>query len=267
MKHISIFCVNYNSYEELSNYLFSLEQAAIFIDGKACVDVFVADNTDKDFKDITGIEYEHINVSVYSFHQNLGYFGAINRMMKTVDITKYDYFVISNVDLVVDKSFFQVLCQLQVRNDIGWIAPQIYSKEESRDRNPKIQERYSLRKLEILRLFYKYPIINRIYTLTAYRRKKYQQYSTSMTIYGGHGSFIILTKQYIESCGIIDYPVFLFGEELYLAEKCRKSKLKVVYEPSLKVVDSEHTSTGKLKGCFYNKCNLESLDYIIRTYY
>lgn len=265
MKNISIFCVNYGSYEELSNYLCSIEQAINSVRGIAHIDVFIADNTETNIKTIN--DNYNINIKIFYYHKNYGYFGAINHMMKTVYMKDYDYIIISNVDITVDNNIFTELLKQQ-HNNIGWIAPQIYSKVETRDRNPKILERYSLRKLKILKLFYKYPLLNFIYTTTVYKGKKYKKNNIEHTmIYGGHGSFIILTKQYFENCGIIDYPIFLFGEELYLAEKCRQHGLTVRYEPSIKVIDNEHTSTRKMKSAFYNKCNFEAIDYIIRTFY
>jgi GT2 family glycosyltransferase len=94
-----------------------------------------------------------------------------------------------------------------------------------------------------------------------------------MDIYAGHGSFILLTRAYFEKCGMIDYPVFLFGEELYLAEECRKHSLRVIYRPEICIYDSEHVSTSKLKKTlpfkktFYYQCNSDAIDYILANYY
>lgn len=58
-----------------------------------------------------------------------------------------------------------------------------------------------------------------------------------------------------------------FGEEIYLAEKCRVNGLTVYYDPEIKVVDREHASTSKMPSRFYTKCNVEALSYIIRAFY
>ena len=205
-------------------------------------------------------------VKVFAYNKNLGYFGAVKRMMREAPPVDSDFVIISNVDVVMDESALVKLCGLRLRDDIGWIAPQIYSTSENRDRNPKIVNRYSLRKLRLLRLLFKYPLLNMLYKATLYKRKKLQTHVAG-EIYGGHGSFIILTKEYYKRCGCIDYPVFLFGEEIYLAEQCLRSKLKVVYEPEVRIVDSDHASTGKMPSRFYCKCNAEALGYIIRTFY
>ena len=87
------------------------------------------------------------------------------------------------------------------------------------------------------------------------------------SVYAGHGSFIILTQAYLRRCGTIDYPVFLFCEELYLAEMCRRNGLAVVYVPHIRVNDTEHVSVGKMAHRDYCRHNLEAVSYIIRHFY
>lgn len=245
MKKIAIFCVSYQSDKERDRYLASINEAKIKADNKVSIDIFVANNTKED---------------------NPGYFGAIKRLMQQVNAKDYDYSIISNVDLMLEENFFQKLADYNCSEDTGWIAPQIWSNLEERDRNPKVLNRYSLKKLQILKTFYQFPILDTLYTSTFYKKKKYESHQAGQ-IYAGHGSFIILTRRFFELCGKIDYPVFLFCEEIYLAEMCRKAGLKVLYEPSLIVKDTEHASTGRMNHGFYCRCNYEAMQYIIKTFY
>lgn len=245
MKKIAIFCVSYYSDQERETYLSTIRNAAKKASNIVDVDIFVSNNTSDD---------------------NPGYFGAIKRLMEQVDVQKYDYSIISNVDLMLEKVFFERLAEYKCSEDTGWIAPQIWSNLEKRDRNPKVLNRYSLKKLQILKTFYKYSILDKLYTNTFYKKKKYESHQPGQ-IYAGHGSFIILTRRFFELNGKIDYPVFLFCEEIYLAELCRKAGLKVLYEPSLIVKDTEHASTGKMDHSFYCRCNYEAMQYIIKTFY
>jgi GT2 family glycosyltransferase len=245
MKHIALFCVSYESDKELDYYRQSLNKAVEKAKGKICLDFFVAHN---------------------SRGNNPGYFGAIKRLMADVDIKEYDYTIISNVDLTVEEDFFLKLADYTCDENIGWIAPQIWSNLEKRDRNPKILERYSQRKLNILKLFYQFPILETLYTHTIYRQKKFESHPAGR-IYAGHGSFIILTREYFKRCGKIDYPIFLFCEEIYLAEMCQKAGLYVKYEPTIKIIDTELISTGKMKHSHYCRCNYEAMQYIIKSFY
>ena len=246
MKRVAVFCVSYMSDKERDIYLASIDNAIKVAADEVTVDVFVANNTAED---------------------NPGYFGAVNKLMKQVYLSDYDYSIISNVDLTLEQDFFQTLVEYDCPKDTGWIAPQIWSDLEKRDRNPARLVRPSLTKMRILKSFYQIPILDTIYHKTVYRRKKYYTKSAEGTIYAGHGSLIILTKNYFQKCGIIDYPVFLFCEELFLAENCRKAGLKVVYEPSIKVKDKEHVSIRKMSHKDYCSYNLEAMNYIISNFY
>ena len=115
MKRIAILCVSYNSDKERDKYIASINAAAKNASEKVNVDIIIANNT----KD-----------------NNPGYFGAIKQLMEKNDIRKYDYCIISNVDLTIEDNFFHKLAEYDCPPDTGWIAPQIWSQAEERDRNP-----------------------------------------------------------------------------------------------------------------------------------
>ena len=268
-KNIAIYCVTYNSYKELDGYYNSIK-SCLPCCNNCDVDFFVADNTEAGFKSIALEASDHMHPHVFEYHKNMGYFGAIHQMMTETEPSKYDYVILSNVDVMAGKQALDSLCKVNSDNHVGWIAPQIYSLKEKRDLNPAIMTRYSKNRLMALRLLYKYPLLLWLYENTLYKRKKIGSNvakSCGGEIYAGHGSFIILTKEYIQQCGIINYPVFLYDEELYLAEECRSHGLKVVHEPSIVIVDIGKVSTGKMPSDFYCKCNEEGINYILNKYY
>ena len=245
MKRIAVYCVTFRSDVELENYKASLLKAAEKAGGEVELDFFVSRNTEDD---------------------NPGYFGGIRRAMLKSDVKAYDYAIISNVDLTVEEDFFVKLAAYNCAEDTGWIAPQIWSAQEGRDRNPKIMNRYQLKKLKILKTIFHYPYVWALKRAITARQKKWEKHPAG-EIYGGHGSFIILTKRYLERCGAVNYPVFLFCEEIWLAEQCRKAGLKVMYVPTLVVSDAEHASTGRMKLSYYCHLNEEALEYIIKNFY
>lgn len=264
MKRIAIYCVTYNSNESLVRYLKSIDKSLLKAGENVAVDVFVADNSENpQTVDVGSMSF---SLCLDAMNGNLGYFGAIRRLMLSHPIDAYDYVVISNVDLTLEKDTLKMLAEYECSDTTGWIAPCIYSSMENRDRNPKIMRRYSLKKLKLLRMFFKYPVLHYLYTKTFYKKKKYVK-KPQGKVYAGHGSFIILTAKYFRLAGVIDYPQFLFDEEIYLAEQCLDFKLDVMYVPEIKVMDSEHESTGKMKPKMYYKYNYDSTNYIINTYY
>lgn len=269
MLRFLILCVTYHSYSELHHYLDTVSQAAAMVGQEQWqVDVCVADNTESDCQELTLQLPALHEVRVFPFRENLGYFGAVQRMMEQLPhIQDYDYVAISNVDLEMPADFFTKLRSLPLADNVGWVANAILSGLENRDRNPKILQRYSLGRLKQLRFLFRYPLLHYLYQRTLYLRKRVYAQRPPMDIYAGHGSFILLTQSFLRHYPVLHYPVFLFGEEIYLAELCRQAQLRVRYEPSLSIRDAEHASTGKMRKSFYYRCNYDALNYIINTYY
>ncbi len=265
MKQIAIYCVNYKSYNALHDYMTSIEVAVNATKKPVNVSLFIADNTDDGFQPVSNTPGT-VKTRIFPFYENLGYFGAVHKMMEQSSPESFDYVIISNVDVLLAEHFFSRLLSLKTKDDTGWIAPQIYSHLEQRDRNPKIMQRYPKRKLQILQILFRFPLLYNLYTHTAYKSKKLIRHERGQ-IYAGHGSFIILTRQYFNKSGIIDYPVFLFCEEIYLGEQCQRHGLKVLYEPDIRVTDAEHASTSSFKRSKYCKYNLQAITHILNTYY
>lgn len=266
-KRIAVFCVTYNSYRELHDYLKSIQTATSALTASTTVDVFVADNTDRQYQTINvPTEDTGYRLKVYPFHQNLGYFGAIREMMKREACATYDYVIISNVDVTMAPDCMERLVSASFGKDTGWVAPAIISNKTGVDMNPFTTRRYTARKLKTMRLFFRYPLLHRIHHYTFHQLKRRRTHQPGL-VYAGHGSFIILTKEYIARCGTVNYPVFLYGEEIYLAEECRRHGLTVVYTPDIRVNDIGKVSTGKAPKSDYYHWNHEGLTYLIDTYY
>lgn len=260
---IAIIAVNYNTYESLRQYLYSIEASLENV--QVVVDIYIADNSSQ--KELLDLSLFKLNIEVIKL-SNLGYLGgAFYILNNLIDISDYDYIIISNVDLLLSKDFFTSLQGVVLDKNIAWIAPSIFSQEENRDRNPKIVYRYSKRRLRILYYMYRIPILHWLYTKTLYRRKRFSNISFPMDIYAGHGSFMIFTSKFLKGNLPMKYPVFLFGEELFFAELALRNNLKVRYIPEIKVLDKEHISTSKMKSSFYYKCNRDAIRYILNTSY
>lgn len=78
---------------------------------------------------------------------------------------------------------------------------------------------------------------------------------------------MLLTRSFFDSYKKIDYPVFLFGEELYMAELVRLAGKKVRYIPSLVIKDKEHASTSTLRKRLFFQYNRESIKYCLEQFY
>lgn len=266
-KKIVIFCVNYNSYDALEKYLESIDKSYRKVVDRVDLEVFVADNSTE--KENPEFEYSFKALRVETV-SNLGYLGGIEYAIQHsgVCLKHRDYIIVSNVDLKLSDDFFENLICRNETNELGCIAPSIFSEADKRDRNPKILERPSRRKLVLQRMLYQFPFLDFIYTHLFYavRRKRLENYPAGY-IYAAHGSFIVFTRRFADFLEKMDYKCFLFGEEIYFAENLRKLGLKTCYAPDLKVNDSDHVSTGKMKSKAYYQYNYKSIDMLLREYF
>ncbi len=262
---ILIVAVNYNSYEQLQTFLESVRVSTRFCKEGVDVEVAVADNsTNKE--EIKCIEDNVIHLSVYPL-DNLGYFGGAQQIINNIENKgMYDYIAISNVDLKLNEDFFETLFHYRCSDEIGWIAPSVYSLQEKRDK--KTLFRPSKIKFRFLCLIFKYPILFKLYRQLFYSRKRQSaDLGGPRIVYSGHGAFFLLTKNFFRKIHELEFKPFLFCEENYVAELLRENSLKCIYEPSLKIWDEEHVSTGKMnykRRCLYN---YEAHKYIYDRFY
>lgn len=281
MFRVCMLCVCYNSYAEALNYLSSIN--SIIDADEVDLDLFFIDNS----SDVDDIAVNELKLTIYNFNlnyvksQNLGYFPSTAAVVEklAIRLKTYDYTIISNVDLSLADDFFSNLQELDIAESVGAVAPTIYSQALDVDRNPKIYKKPSLIKLKVLRFLFGSPLahsllrlINRTRLQLLQHRKtsisaiKNKNFTNNLKIYAGHGSFVILTRKLCANLGNLDYPVFLFGEEIYVGETCIKFGLDVLFTPELVVYDNEHVSTGLMQPAAYRKFNAEALDYILKTY-
>lgn len=264
---VSIVCVNYNSYPQLKNYLFSLKKAKENCDNLD-LKVFIADNSTEKEDFSFSMPFELYNIPL----DNLGYFGgAFYVINKYEDIHSADYVIISNVDLQVAEDFFTNLQHVKTDNGTMWICPQIYSTIDDAPKNYRLKfTRPTKRRIILLMISFRFSIIQKIYRKTVFKKKKLdRQKIPQKFVYSGHGSFFILTRKFFDSCMSKDlfYEPFLYGEEYFIAEMIRKHNGKVEYIPELVIYDDEHVSTGKLPGHQFFEYNYNALKFLYKSFF
>ena len=262
--NILIVCINYNSYGELKQFLDSIEKSAEYATD-AYVEVIIADNSTM-YEEVNTASFKTITVSQQKF-DNLGYLGGASAVINNIkDIHQYKYVIISNVDVLFECSTIKQLADFDISDDIAWVAPSIYSEKYKKDLNPNILNRYKYWKLLLLKFTYNryvYLLYNKLYFSKRRMNVSYPQ----MDIYAGHGALMILTSNFFKKKEILNYPVFLYGEELYLAELIRNKQMRVVYSPSIKIETIGGVSTSKMPSSNFFHYNKEAIDYILNNFY
>lgn len=270
MKYILIVCVNYNSYPELKNYLASIEASVVACSLLCQVDVWVADNSsEKEVVDT--VQYKHISVQVKP-QDNLGYLGGATAIINNLsNLGDYDFVIISNVDILFTDTTITEIVRIQMPQEVIWISPQRYSTKYNMILNVEKKKRPSKWKMFLYMLFYKFPLLQsfqHMYTIRRYKKRSFDKKLLEPTeIYIGCGSCFILTRDFFNFFPKLDYPLFLYGEEMFLAELVRSVRRKVMYYPSIKIYNIGSVSTGKLNSRRFCMYNYMAVRYIYNRFY
>ncbi len=267
--NVLIIPVNYNSYDELNSYIGSLNKALTGL-GDSLIEVHIADNSSKPQK-INLPNGLSFNLVEHKF-PNLGYFGAAFKIINDIhNISSYDYVIITNVDMTYDETFFKELGTVKIAKDVGWLSPFRFSEKYGRPIFVEKKNRPSKIKMWLQIQLFKNPYLYTLQKKLAAHKYKRRGTSNSVNesteIYLGCGSCFILTRSFFDKYPSLNYPIFLYGEELYIAELCLKAHLKVVYIPQLKTTNIGGVSTSLLPTKSFLRYNYEAIKFIYQMFF
>jgi GT2 family glycosyltransferase len=222
------------------------------------------------------------NCELFELTANVGYFGAAKVVLDQFlerQGTPPDWLIVCNHDVLIeDQNFFRSLFS-QDPMAAGVIAPRIQVLPSRADQNPFMRHRPGWLRWAHLRLISSFYGAAAVWdwlsrqkqgAKTAWFARRANGASVSNggreSIYAPHGAFFIFSRRYFEAGGYLDGNLFLYGEEISVAEICRSLSLPVVYEPSLCVLHNEHRSTGKRITRFTYECQKNALRYLTSRY-
>ncbi len=272
-----IICINYFNDQETVDFVNKL----LLQEGDINLEIIVVDNSisiNKNESIRKQIDRSN-SVATYIPEKNLGYFGgafwAYNRYLKEKSIP--DWVIVCNTDIdIEDKNFFDKMALYNMMKNLGVIAPSIISTKTGLYQNPFLLKRPSILQMYSYNKFLEHYYTAVIYILIGIIKKKFKGflnklksklkskkkiYSDVIDIYAPHGSFIIFNRRYFENGGTLQHGVFLFGEEIFVAETVCKIGLKVMYIPTLCIIHNEHSTTGVFKSYKMVKYAKEAAQY------
>lgn len=250
----------YRNTEVLKDFFISncLEDSKVIV-----VESYFDSSTSNDCKTIANFynaDYISIENKGYGYGNNKGIEYAIKNY-------KFKFLIISNSDIQI-KSCFNLDKYLD--RDIV-IAPET-KLLTGKHQNPNIVTEnrcyYKLLKLGYnlnIPLFTLFAhIISRVQRelfLFKHNIFKKEQYR----VFSAHGSFIVFTEKSLYKLHpLFCEEMFLYNEELFIAYKCKRKSIPIVYCPSLKVLHLEGGSTFDKKSTFSrNKQSFGILDKIL----
>lgn len=188
------------------------------------------------------------DASLISHSENLGYLNGAVRALRSCGVDGWA--VISNTDVIFEPDFvedFGALVAEGKAEGVGIIAPAIIDGS-GHDQNPFMTTRPSARSMGRRAAMFRFVPLARLVVLAATMRKQRAgkrppRRKPAGAIYAAHGSCFIIAPELLQSPAI-DYPQFLFGEEIFLAEVAKTQGLSVLYAPQLRAAHAEHQSTG-----------------------
>ncbi len=222
------------------------------------------------------------NSELYEPTENRGYFGAARFALDGYLANGGrlpDWVIVCNHDVLIeDREFFEKLFRLDPES-AGIIAPRIRVFGTNLDQNPFMRRRPNWLRWAGLRFIYSnYGLAAFWHWLSRQKQALRSHWSARRSktasipngrrefIYAPHGAFFIFSRRYFEAGGYLDGNLFLYGEEISVAEICRSLGLPVIYEPSLCVLHNEHRSTGRVISRFSFECQKNALQYVTSRY-
>ena len=215
---------------------------------------------------------------------NLGYFGGARYAWEEWQRSTSrlpDWVMVSNVDVGFhDGGFFLKLLASTYPAGTGVIAPSICSAARHGDWNPKIRRRPSRNRIHAYKaLFGNHWVLN-LYEMAARIKHAAQGLTRRLKgredgpkdnavqkIYAPHGACMLFAREYFERGGDLNFPGFLFGEEVFVGETARRLQLGVVYDPRLRMTSSDHVSTGRFRSRHMAKYMYDSAAILAERYF
>ena len=238
--------------------------------------IIVTINGAKDLSKFQHLAHIEPRFSFVISQQNIGYLNGADLGLKTFCKTQTlpDFAILSNSDVTIQNmSFISELISKHSNSKNAVIGPSIISSLTGHNQNPMYEHRLSKTRLQLILLFFSNYLLYIIYnTLALIKRKLFMpsaniKNNITKDVYALHGSFIVFKSDYFNSGATLNYPAFLFGEELFIAEQCIKKNLTQQYDSSLSVIHHEHQTTSVFKNRKLLAYHFEALNFIYKTYY
>lgn len=223
------------------------------------------------------------NVQLLQSPTNRGYFGAA-RFAYDQYLARGnpppDWLIVCNHDVSIgDTEFFDRLFGWDPLA-VGVIAPRLRALPLNLNQNPFMRRRPGRLRRAIIWLSSSSYFVARLWDWLSRQKRRLKSLmiwgsassdpsgeATCASIYAAHGAFMIFSRRYFEAGGYLDANLFLYGEEISVAEICRSLRLPLVYDPALCVLHREHLATGQTMSRFSYECQRGAIRYVLSRYW
>ena len=192
-------------------------------------------------------ERNSATTEVHDCGDNPGYLPSAARIFATLPDLP-ELLVISNADLELVHCDIHALLMAAGAPGVLMLAPQIH-EPDGNDQNPHLLRAPKATKLAVLAaLFSSTAVANLISAVRKSNRSRQLPASAprseGVPMFASHGSCLVFSREYFTLGGEIDYPFFLFGEELWCGSEVARLGGSIRYTRALAVQHHAHASTG-----------------------
>jgi GT2 family glycosyltransferase len=250
----AIIIINYNSYEKTIDCIASIRKTCgvpyrvYLIDNASANDSAAV--LEKEYKDAA-------DVRLILSKENLGYARGNNRCIKEAIRDGYKYALISNNDIVYEQGALDSLYEEITKNEYLIVGPQIVKPEGEIQRTVK----YASPR------FVKY-IVRETYVSSLLRKfiKKEQVPEKKQDVYWIAGCAFAANLEMLDRIGLFDDRTFLYFEEYILAEKAKRTGMKMEYLPEARALHYHGYSMGGSANIVTRLANLKSEMLFLHEY-
>jgi len=213
-------------------------------------------NTLIDTIDIHEIKFLYIEVG-----QNYGYSYSNNIGIKICDFFHFKYAIIANPDtrVIQENTTYKLYDVITKNPQIGVLFPKI---SDTYGNVQGVWPRPNFYSLFIYKIFFPFLFLPKL----IYFKAKFMEFGKKENlrkIYTSIGCFFIFDVESLTGAGYLDENIFLYCEELVLAEKMKSVDKQVYYFSS---VDVLHQHVLLAVDLDHKKNNQKSLVYFLRNY-
>jgi GT2 family glycosyltransferase len=260
--HAHFVAINYHGSSALPAYLLSLQ-----VQDRSSWRMTIVDNSEdpEEVRRLETMADPDPRVEVRAAPRNLGYFGGAHWLLSEAGAEPAIWTIVSNMDVRLAEPAF-VARLLRMDGTAPVLAPLVVGAPDGRPQNPYLVTRPTVRKMHQLRLAFSRPALAQTCQLVARMAELLRPRCdvaglAPRPVYAPHGSFIPVHRRYFAEGGSLQHPVFLFGEEITIAERCRRLGLPVMFEPTLRVIHDRNQTTGVWRSRRILRAQAEAADY------
>lgn len=236
MFDISIIIVNYNVKDHLDTCLASIYKSN---NNKYSLEIFVVDNNSIDGS-ANFIKEKYQKINLIENDKNLGFSKANNIALKKIN---GKYVLLLNPDTILEEGTFEKLIKFCEDNkEIGAVSSKLIQANGKLDLACKRSFptlSVALPRIIGLSKFIPKSKIFGKYNLT------YLNENETYEVEAICGAFMFMPKYILDKVGFFDEDYFMYGEDLDLCYRIKKSGYKIFYYPEVKTVHLKGESTKK----------------------